>query len=79
MQWMRFSHAGTSGFGLLAGDQVQVHSGTMFDHPQPTGEVLPLAACQWLPPCQPAQMLALWNNFRAAAEELSLTQSAVSK
>jgi 2-keto-4-pentenoate hydratase/2-oxohepta-3-ene-1,7-dioic acid hydratase in catechol pathway len=23
----------------------------------------------WLPPCQPAQMLALWNNFRAAAEK----------
>ena len=69
MQWMRFSHAGTPGFGLLAGDQVQVHSGTMFDHPQPTGQVLPLADCQWLPPCQPAQMLALWNNFRAAAEK----------
>ena len=69
MQWMRFSHAGTPGFGLLAGDQVQVHSGNMFDHPQPTGQVLPLADCQWLPPCQPAQMLGLWNNFRAAAEK----------
>mgnify|MGYP000685699465 CR=1 FL=1 len=30
------------GFGLLAGDQVQVHSGNLFDQPEPTGQVLPL-------------------------------------
>ncbi|MES2717344.1 MAG: fumarylacetoacetate hydrolase family protein [Pseudomonadota bacterium] len=69
MQWMRFSHAGATGFGLLSGDQVQVHTGDMFQAPQPTGAVLPLADCQWLPPCQPAQILGLWNNFRAAAEK----------
>ena len=32
-------------------------------------DVLPLADCQWLPPCQPGQILGLWNNFRAAAEK----------
>lgn len=69
MQWMRFSHAGATGFGLLAGDRVQVHTGDMFNAPQPTGDVLALADCQWLPPCQPAQILGLWNNFRAAAEK----------
>ena len=69
MQWMRFSHAGQDGFGLLDGDAVQVHSGDMFNAPQPTGVRLPLADCTWLPPCQPRQILALWNNFRAAAEK----------
>ena len=69
MQWMRFSHAGAAGFGLLTGDRVQVHSGDMFHAPQSTGEQLALADCQWLPPCQPAQILGLWNNFRAAAEK----------
>ena len=69
MQWMRFSHAGTTGFGLLEGDAVQVHEGDLFDHPEPTGQRLPLADCGWLPPCLPRQVLALWNNFRAAAEK----------
>ncbi len=69
MQWMRFRHAGAVGFGLLNGDQVQVHSGNMFQTPQPTGAMLPLADCQWLPPCQPGQILGLWNNFRAAADK----------
>ncbi len=69
MKWMRFSHRSGTGFGLLAGDLVQVHSGNMFADPQPTGQVLALTDCQWLPPCQPAQIIGLWNNFRAAAEK----------
>lgn len=69
MQWMRFSHAGTDGFGLRDGDAVQVHTGDMFDAPRPTGQRLPLAECRWLPPCRPRQILGLWNNFRAAAEK----------
>ena len=76
MQWMRFSHAGATGFGLLAGNQVQVHRGDMFNSPQPTGQVLPLADCHWLPPCQPAQIIGLWNNFRTAAEKNGWTEPA---
>lgn len=69
MQWMRFSHAGAEGFGLVDGDAVQVHTGDMFDAPRATGTRLPLADCRWLPPCRPRQILGLWNNFRAAADK----------
>jgi 2-keto-4-pentenoate hydratase/2-oxohepta-3-ene-1,7-dioic acid hydratase in catechol pathway len=69
MQWMRFHHAGVAGFGLLDGDQVQVHSGDMFDAPQATGERLAVADITWQAPCRPGKIIGLWNNFRAAAEK----------
>lgn len=67
MKWMRFMHAGSAGFGTLEGDRVQVHEGDLFEAPRPTGQNLPLAEVQWLPPVQPRLLLGLWNNFRAAA------------
>ena len=69
MQWMQFSHQGQVGFGLLDGGMVQVCTGSMFSGAQPTSTHLPVADVQWLPPCQPGQMIGLWNNFRAAAEK----------
>jgi 2-keto-4-pentenoate hydratase/2-oxohepta-3-ene-1,7-dioic acid hydratase in catechol pathway len=69
MKWMRFRHAQREGFGTVDGSDVAVHEGDMFDAPRPTGERLALADLQWLTPCVPQTMLALWNNFRAAAEK----------
>jgi len=69
MKWMRFDHQGRSGFGLLAGEWIEVQSGDMFGQPTPTGERLALAAIEWRAPCEPGQVFALWNNFRAAAEK----------
>jgi 2-keto-4-pentenoate hydratase/2-oxohepta-3-ene-1,7-dioic acid hydratase in catechol pathway len=67
MKWLRFDLRGTSAFGVLDGDVVHVHRGDMFEAPLATGETVPLAEIVWRPPCQPTKMLALWNNFRAAA------------
>ena len=67
MKWMRFRHAGAEGFGLLAGDRVQVHAGSMFDQPQATGTTLALAEVDLLAPVRPGKIVGLWNNFRAAA------------
>ena len=69
MKWMRFSHGGAEGFGTLEGDAVRVHRGRLFDAPEPTGESVPLADVEWLPPCVPGKIVGLWNNFRAAAEK----------
>ena len=69
MKWLRGVHAGREVFGLLLGDEVAVHSGDLFDSPSPTGERLPLACLAWLTPCRPSKMIALWNNFAAAAEK----------
>lgn len=69
MKWMRYRYRGEEGFGLLQGDQVQPCRGDLFGVNEGHGEPLPLADIEWLTPCRPTQMLALWNNFRAAAEK----------
>jgi 2-keto-4-pentenoate hydratase/2-oxohepta-3-ene-1,7-dioic acid hydratase in catechol pathway len=69
MKWLRFLHAGAEGFGVLAGDTVQVYSGDMYGAAAPSGVELPLAGLQWRPPCRPGKIIGLWNNFRAAAEK----------
>jgi 2-keto-4-pentenoate hydratase/2-oxohepta-3-ene-1,7-dioic acid hydratase in catechol pathway len=69
MKWLRGVHAGREVFGLLDGSEVVVHAGDLFDSPSPTGERLPLAGLEWLTPCRPSKMIALWNNFAAAAEK----------
>lgn len=72
MQWMRFTHHGQPALGLLQGDQVQVHTGSLFDTPQPGTErlaVADIAPDAWLPPCEPGKIIGLWNNFRGAAEK----------
>lgn len=69
MKWLRFRHGGAVGFGTLAGEHVEVHAGSMFDAPRPTGERLPLADIEWLVPCEPGKVIGLWNNFGALAEK----------
>ena len=67
MKWMSFEHQGADGFGLLTGDQVQPHGGTLFNPQGPVGAPLALAEVTVRPPCRPGQIIGLWNNFRAAA------------
>lgn len=76
MKWMRFRHGGRDTLGLLDGDQVMVHTGDLFQGPQPTGERLPANGIAWLTPCQPGKMIGLWNNFNAAAEKNGWTRPA---
>lgn len=52
-RWVRFEHSGREGFGRLDGEQVEVHRGSLFDGPQPTGEPLPASAARPLTPCRP--------------------------
>ena len=69
MKWLRYSHQGQVGLGQLVGDTLHVHQGSLFENPQPTGLTLPLSDIEILAPCQPTKVLALWNNFKAAAEK----------
>ena len=55
--------------GQLVGDTIHVHQGSLFDHPLPTGETLSVSDVEILAPCQPTKVLALWNNFKTAAEK----------
>lgn len=69
MKWMRFRHGEREGSGVLQGDEVAVHEGDLFAGARPTGERLPLAGLQWLPPCVPGKIIGLWNNFHALADK----------
>ncbi|MEK6592772.1 MAG: DUF2437 domain-containing protein [Pseudomonadota bacterium] len=35
-KWLRFEHAGKSGFGTLQGDIITVHEGDMLQPPRPS-------------------------------------------
>lgn len=70
-KWLRFEHAGETGFGTLQGDTITVHEGDMFRRPRPTAQMLALSAVRLLTPTQPGKMLAVWNNFHALAVKLN--------
>jgi 2-keto-4-pentenoate hydratase/2-oxohepta-3-ene-1,7-dioic acid hydratase in catechol pathway len=72
MLWMRFSRQRGIEVGILDGDNVQVCSGDPFSGGKPTGEALPASEIQWETPCVPSKMIALWNNFHAAATKFAL-------
>jgi len=72
MLWMRFSRRRGIEVGILDGDRVQVRSGDPFSGGMSTGEVLPTSDIQWETPCAPSKMIALWNNFHAAATKFAL-------
>jgi 2-keto-4-pentenoate hydratase/2-oxohepta-3-ene-1,7-dioic acid hydratase in catechol pathway len=76
MKWLRFEHAGRSGFGLLEDGSVFVHKGDMFGSAQATGEVLALEDVALLAPCEPSKIVGLWNNFRAAATKYGWAEPA---
>lgn len=69
-KWLRFEHAGKTGFGKLQGDSIAVYEGEMFDNPEATSRTLALSAVRLLTPTQPTKMLAVWNNFHALAAKL---------
>jgi 2-keto-4-pentenoate hydratase/2-oxohepta-3-ene-1,7-dioic acid hydratase in catechol pathway len=70
--WIRFAHRDEVGFGTLVDGVIAVHGGDMFDSPQETGQMIPLADVAVLAPCRPSKMIALWNNFHALGAKLAL-------
>ena len=71
-RWVRFAHAGTTGFGTLEDDGIRVHAGNMFTNPEPSEQTLALEAVRLLMPAQPTKVIALWNNFAALGDKLKL-------
>jgi 2-keto-4-pentenoate hydratase/2-oxohepta-3-ene-1,7-dioic acid hydratase in catechol pathway len=70
--WIRYEHAGSTGFGTLDGETVHEHRGDVFDDAVPTGRTLALADVRLLMPVQPGKVIALWNNFKALGDKLGL-------
>jgi 2-keto-4-pentenoate hydratase/2-oxohepta-3-ene-1,7-dioic acid hydratase in catechol pathway len=69
MKWLRYEHMGSAHFGTLEGDKVQPYVGDMLGGAVPEGAPRPLSGLTLLPPVRPGKLVALWNNFRAAAQK----------
>jgi 2-keto-4-pentenoate hydratase/2-oxohepta-3-ene-1,7-dioic acid hydratase in catechol pathway len=67
--WARIELAGRPRIGTVDGEAIRLHEGTLFDPGPATGETVAVAEARWLTPTEPTKMVALWNNFRAAAEK----------
>ena len=70
--WVRYESEQGSGFGVLDGASIRVHEGDLFDRPQATGRSVPRDAVRLAMPMRPGKVLAVWNNFRALIEKMSL-------
>ncbi len=71
--WVRIAYQGRECFGLLEGETVRVHAGSLFAAPKPTGETIPLGAARVLTPTLPGKMVALVDNYRALVAKLNHT------
>lgn len=74
LRWIGFRHGGRGGFGRLDGDAIEICEGDLFAAPRPTGERVALADVTIDLPCRPSKMIALWNNFHAAADKQGLAK-----
>ena len=74
-KWSRFNHNGDIKFGKLSADNssVTVYNGDMFDSSSETNEILSVNDINMLSPCKPSKMIALWNNYKALADEKGLS------
>ena len=74
-KWSRFNHNGDIKFGKLSSDNmtVTVCNGDMFEAATETNEVLAVNDIKMLSPCKPSKMIALWNNYKALADEKGLS------
>ncbi len=70
--WVRFTQGNRMGFGRLNGNTIEVCEGDMFDSPQSAGETVDSSEVRLLTPTQPSKMPALWNNYKALAQEKGL-------
>lgn len=73
-KWVCFENDGQQRFGLLEGETIIVHTGDMFDSPEPTDIRLSLEKVRLLPPCSPSKVIALWNNFHQLAAKLDVPE-----
>jgi 2-keto-4-pentenoate hydratase/2-oxohepta-3-ene-1,7-dioic acid hydratase in catechol pathway len=64
-RYVRYTHQGTTRYGLLEGQQVRALSGDLFGNHQPTGPAINLSDVKLLYPCEPKQVLACGLNYRS--------------
>ena len=75
--WARFVDAtGTTSFGTLQGGRIALHTGNLFDKPEPTSRTVDASSVRLLMPTVPSKVIALWNNFGELRTKLDLATPA---
>src|SRR5205814_9595544 len=69
-KWVRVAYQGREYFGKLEGDNVRVHSGSMFAGPEATSQAIPHAGAKLLTPSVPGKIVALIDNYRELLTQL---------
>ncbi|MBC5811381.1 MAG: fumarylacetoacetate hydrolase family protein [Candidatus Eremiobacteraeota bacterium] len=69
--WVRYRHAGETGFGTLHDGRIQPHAGDLFAAATPKGSAFEAHEATLLTPCEPNKMIGLVNNFHALLTKLN--------
>jgi 2-keto-4-pentenoate hydratase/2-oxohepta-3-ene-1,7-dioic acid hydratase in catechol pathway len=64
-KYVRYTHAGTTSYGILAGDQIRELFGDIFANARPTGRVVKLSDVRLLAPCTPGKVIAVGLNYQS--------------
>ena len=73
-KWARFIFEGNIKFGKLDDDShIIIYEGDLFDSPEATEKKVSVSDIDLQSPCRPSKMIALWNNYKALADEKGLS------
>ena len=72
--WVRFIHEKNCHFGNQNGDVIELYTGDMFSNPLKTSTTINVSEVEFVNPCVPSKMIALWNNYKTLAKEKGLSR-----
>lgn len=70
MKYVRFMMNGKIGYGILAGDRINVLQGNYLDSVSATAQFIGLSEVRLLAPCLPTKAVCVGLNYRDHAEEM---------
>ena len=65
VHFVRYAHAGSTSYGVLQGDRIQVIDGDIFGQHQPADRWVPLADVKLLPPTPARKVIAVGLNYQS--------------
>ena len=74
-KWARFIFKGDIKFGKVSDDEssIVIYEGDLFNSPISLKETVKISDIELTSPCEPSKMIALWNNYKALADEKGLS------
>jgi 2-keto-4-pentenoate hydratase/2-oxohepta-3-ene-1,7-dioic acid hydratase in catechol pathway len=64
-KYVRYSHAGTTAYGILRGETITRLDGQLFSSPRETDETVSLSEVRLLAPCEPSKVIAVGLNYQS--------------